>query len=453
MSYADLVLTLLDNQQIDYAIEQAPNSAILKEDWLERTVPLSSVARLMALQDRDGIVLAFYPASHIVNVDSLCNTLHRELIPMSTQHAFEQLLTDMQSPDFTICNQRGWQVITDDALMQADFIYFEAAGSWNVLRVASEDFGIITPDVLLGCNFAEQDPVHDKTRHAQSNADLAAKLAKLDNVPAMPDIAKKLLAMHNNVNCTVSELAELVESDLSLTAQILRYANSPLFSASHHVHTVKDAIFSVLGYETVLHIALGYSLCPMFNLPTNGVLGQHNFWQHAIYSATVMHRLAYSMPQSKRPKPGMAYLAGLMHDAGILVLNLLFKNEYEWFNRILTQNPEKSVVNVEKRTLGISHSELGAWMLKAWHMPTEVIVTAEHHHDMNYNGPYASYAHLSNLTERLLKTHAMSDADTDDIPDELLQKLSLDEEEVYLIMDEVLQGSSTIRTIADELAV
>ena len=452
MSYADLVLTLLDNQQIDYSIEQAPNSAVLKEDWLERTVPLTSVARIMALQDSNGIVLAFYPASHIVNVDALRNTLHRELIPMLTRHAFEQLLSDMQSPDFQICNQRGWQIIIDDSLMQADFVYFEAPGSWNILRVASENFSIVTPDVLLGCNFAEQDPVHNKTRQSQTDANLAARLAKLDNVPALPGISAKLLAMHNDVNCTVSELVDLVESDISLSAQILRYANSPLFSPTHPVHTVRDAIFSVLGYETVLHIALGYSLCPMFNLPSKGVLGQHNFWQHAIYSATLMHRLVFAMPQSIRPKPGLAYLAGLMHDAGILALNLLFKNEYQWFNRILTLSPEKSVVNIEKHTLGISHSELGAWMLKAWHMPREVVVTAEHHHDLYYNGPYASYAHLSNLTERLLKTHAMSDADTDEIPDELLQKLSIDEEQVYLIMDEVLQGGSTIKTIVSELA-
>ena len=336
--------------------------------------------------------------------------------------------------------------------MQADFVYFEAPGSWNILCVASQDFGIVTPDVLLGCTFTEQDPVHDKTRQSQTEANLAARLAKLDNVPALPDISAKLLAMHNDVNCTVSELVDLVESDILLSAQILRYANSPLFSPAHPVLTVRDAIFSVLGYETVLHIALGYSLCSMFNLPGNGVLGQHNFWQHAIYSATVMHRLIFAMPQSIRPNPGLAYLAGLMHDAGILVLNLLFKNEYEWFNRILTLNPEKSVVNVEKRTLGITHSELGAWMLKAWHMPREVVVTAEHHHDLNYNGPYASYAHLSNLTERLLKTHAMSDADTDEIPDELLQKLSIDAEQIYLIMDEILQGGSMIKTIVAELA-
>lgn len=452
MSYTDLVLTLLDNQQIDYAIEQTPESAILKEDWLERTVPLCCVARMMALQDGNGIVLAFYPASHIVNVDTLCKMLHRELIPMSSQHAFEQLLSDMQSPGFEINNAKGWQVIIDDALMQNDVIYFEASGAWNIMRIASEDFGMVTPDVLLGCTFAEQDPVHDRTRHSQTKANLSEKLAQLDNAPALPDMSAKLLAMHHNVNNTVSELADLVESDLTLSAQIMRYANSPLFSPPHKVHTIKDAIFSVLGYETVLHIALGYSLCPMFNLPATGVLGQKNFWQHAIYSATVMHRLVYAMPQSSRPKPGLAYLAGLLHDAGILVLNLLFKNEYEWFNRILTLNPEKSVVDVEKRTLGISHGELGAWILKAWHMPREVIVTAEHHHDLDYNGPYAIYAHLSNLTERLLKTHAMSDADSDEIPNELLKKLALDEEEVYLIMDDVLQGGSTIKTIVGELA-
>ena len=86
--------------------------------------------------------------------------------------------------------------------------------------------------------------------------------------------------------------------------------------------------------------------------------------------------------------------------------------------------------------------------LQAWKMPEELIVAVEHHHNLAYHGPHAVYAQLSNLSERLLKMHNMSDADTDEIPPELLESLGLEEEQVFLIMDEVLTGGETLKAMA-----
>jgi len=452
MSYADLILTLLEKQQVEFETVQAPNSVSLKEDWLERTVPLASIARMMALQDKQGIVLAFYPATQKINLQYLQQITHRNLAPVSTNWAELKLLNDMHVVNFDVCSDSGWQIIIDENLSQQDFIFFEAPGSCKLIRIASENFGAITHDVLLGCCFTDEENNtrhHDKTDPANNISD---RIAKIEHVPAIPDMTARILVLRNNHNSTVSDLVELIEADLSLSQQILRYANSTLFSSPQPVHNLKDAIFKVLGYETVLHIALAYSICRIFRLPPNGPLGQIKFWQHAIYSATIMHRLVFAMPTYARPKPGLAYLSGLLHDIGLLALNLLFKNEYEWFNKLLSVNTGKSVVALEKRTLGISHNELGAWLAKAWELPEELIACVEHHHNLGYIGPYSNYAHLSNLTERLLKTHGMSDSDTDEIPEELLEKLGLNEEEVYLIMDEVLQGEHMLKTMVSEIA-
>lgn len=452
MSYADLVLKLLDKQQLDFDTVQAPDAVSLREDWLEQTVPLASIARMVTLQDEKGIVLAFYPATHIINMKHLQTSLRRELVIISTRQAEQKLQNDMQKTGFEVCTDNGWQVIIDENLARQEYIHFEAPGSCKIIRISSENFELISSDVLLGCSFSEQQDVEQQETTAQTKLNIKDRIARLDRLPAMPDMPAKILALRNNPNSTVSELVSVIETDLSLTAQILRYANSALFSLEQPITSLKDAIFRVLGYETVLHLSLGYSLGKVFKLPEKGPLGQENFWQHSVYSATLMHRLIFAMPQAIRPKPGMAYLSGLLHDMGFLVLNLFFKNEYAWFNKLLSANPDKSVVETEARLLGITHNQLGAWLMKAWNMPEELIVTVEHHHNLDYNGPHATYALLSNLTERLLKTHGMSDADTDEIPDELLQKLSLDEEDVFLIMDEVLQGGNTLKTMVHAIA-
>jgi HD-like signal output (HDOD) protein len=154
------------------------------------------------------------------------------------------------------------------------------------------------------------------------------------------------------------------------------------------------------------------------------------------------------MPRSKQPQPGLAYLCGLLHDIGFLVLNLFFRNEHDWLNKMLSANPEKSILEMEQRLLGASHTEIGNWLMQAWNMPVEICVTVAQHHNLGYAGPCSEYALLVNLSERLLKMHGMSDSDTDDIPAELLAKLGLDEEQVFEITDEVLQGGETLKEMA-----
>lgn len=448
MSFADLILTLLDKQKLEFETLRAPDAVSLKENWLEQTVPLSSVARLGILQDKQGLVLAFYPASHIINLADLQSILHRDLRFVATASIANHLKARLALSDYKLNSGSGVQIIIDENLTNQEFIHFEAPSACTLLRVKSLDLQHLASDILIGSIFSEIPGKQAQVANGQHPQNLKERITKLDRLPAMPDMPSRILAIRNNPNSTVDQLVALIEQDLSLSAQIIRYANSSIFATRDKIVSLKDAIFRVLGYETVLHLSLGYALGRVFKLPEKGPLGQSSFWQHATYSAALAQHIASAMPRQRRPKPGIAYLAGLLHDVGFLVLNLFFKNEHAWLNKMLTANPDQSVVEMEKRLLGVTHNELGAWLMQAWRMPEELIVTVEHHHNLNYDGRYAEYALLLNLSERLLKMHSMSDADTDEIPPELLERLGLDEEQVFLIMDEVLTGGEILKEMA-----
>ena len=447
MSSADLILTLLDKQKIAYESLRAPDAVSLKENWLEQTVPLTSVARLAILQDNMGVVLAFSPADRIMNLHDLQTILHRDLRFVATASIANHLIARLVLSDFQLNSASGVQIIFDEHLTNQELIHFEAPHACTLLRVKSIDLQQLANDILFGGSFSAS-PDKPADASEQRGQNLKERLARLDRLPAMPDMPSRILAIRNDPNSTVDQLVSLVEQDLSLSAQILRYANSSIFATRETVISLKDAIFRVLGYETVLHLTLGYALGRVFKLPEKGPLGQSNFWQHSTYSAALVQHLANAMPRQRRPKPGIAYLAGLLHDVGFLVLNLFFKNEHAWLNKMIEANPDQSLLDMEKRLLGVSHNELGAWLMQAWKMPEELIVAVEHHHNLAYHGPHAVYAQLSNLSERLLKMHNMSDADTDEIPPELLESLGLEEEQVFLIMDEVLTGGETLKAMA-----
>jgi HD-like signal output (HDOD) protein len=452
MSFSDLILTLLDKQQLEYEVLRAPDAVSLRENWLEKTVPLTSVARLAILQDKDGLVLAFFPADRIINLYELQTILHRDLRFVATSSVANHLKARLALSDYHLNNAGGIQVIIDEHLTNQEDIHFEAPQACTLFRVKSIELQRMAQDILIGSVFSDIPHKLGGEDNGLRPKNLKERIARLDRLPAMPAMPSQILALRNDPNSTVDQLVALVEQDVSLSAQILRYANSSIFATTEKVISLKDAIFRVLGFETVLHLSLGYALGRVFKLPEKGPLGQIHFWQHATYSAALVQHLANAMPRQKRPKPGIAYLAGLLHDVGFLVLNLFFKNEHAWLNKMIEANADQPILDMEKRLLGVSHSELGAWLMQAWRMPAELIITVEHHHNLDYYGPHADYALLLNLTERLLKMHGMADTDSDEIPPELLERLGLEEEQVFLIMDNVLTGGETLKAMAHAIS-
>ncbi|MEJ2397923.1 MAG: HDOD domain-containing protein [Gammaproteobacteria bacterium] len=448
MSYSDLILTLLEKQHLEYVMLRAPDAVSLKENWLEQTVPLSSVARLAILQDKHGLVLAFFPADRNINLYALQTSMHRDLRFVTSASIANHLKARLALSDYQLDHNSGVKIIIDEHLSNLENIHFEAPQACTLFRVNSDELQRIGDDTLIGGVFSDTSHKPDPTGHYPDSHNLKERITKLDRLPAMPSMPARILALRNDPNSTVDQLVDLVEQDLTLSAQILRYANSSIFATRGKAISLKDAIFRVLGFDIVVHLSLGYALGRSFKLPENGPLGQQNFWQHASYSAALAQQLAAAMPRHLRPRSGMTYLAGLLHDIGFLVLNLFFRNEHAWLNKMIEANPEHAITRMEKRLLGITHNELGAWLMQAWKMPEELIVVVEHHHNPEYAGPHADYVHLLNLTERLLKMHGMSDADSDDIPEELLESLGLEEEQVFLIMDDVLTGGETLREMA-----
>ncbi len=446
MSFGDLILTLLTKQKITFEKLDAPDAVSLKEDWLAQTVPLGSVSRVSILQDKELLVLALYPATHILNLEDLQNTLHRQFSFLETESITNVLNSNLKQPGFSVDKGHGIQIIIDEELSNQDYIHFESPQGCSVLRMKSSDVEQLSTDVLLGSRFSR--PHEAKQMATKPKINLKQRLEKIDRLPAMPDMPSKILALRNNPNSTVDELVEIVEEDISLSSQIIRYSNSAMFTLNEPITSLKDAIFRVLGYDTVLHLSLGYALGRVFKLPEAGPLGHERFWQHSTYSAALVQHLANAMPKQQRPTAGLAYLAGLLHDIGFLVLNLFFKNEHAWLNKMMAANPDKSAIEMEQQLLGIGHNELGHWLMTSWEMPEELTITVQQHHNLNYDGPHATYALLVNLSERLLAMHGMSDSDTDEIPAELLERLHLNEEDVFEITDKVLQGRDTFKEMA-----
>ncbi len=216
----------------------------------------------------------------------------------------------------------------------------------------------------------------------------AAKIRDLPNLPAIPLAAQEILAALRKESLTIPQLVAVIEGDPALMSRIISVANSAYFGARERIYSVSDAITRVLGTNNVFSIALSVVLagpfkankCPGFHLEV--------YWAEALKTAILAQTFAQ---RSKNRDPEMdkkAYLCGLLHNIGLLVLAHVFPTKISQVFSIETAEPTRDIAEVEERIIGIDRRHAGALLAKKWNLPDDLYAVLEHHHDVSYRGDF-----------------------------------------------------------------
>jgi HD-like signal output (HDOD) protein len=137
---------------------------------------------------------------------------------------------------------------------------------------------------------------------------------------------------------------------------------------------------------------------------------------------------------------------------GMLVLGHLFTAEFNELNKYLEKNKDVNLFKAELDVFGITHIEVGKMVMRMWNMPEELIEVASHYTDKNYSGEHEKYIQLLTVIKTILVPHGLAFGDTsEDLPLAILEKLSLDEEEVIIAADEVLQEGEIIKELVKQM--
>lgn len=277
-------------------------------------------------------------------------------------------------------------------------------------------------------------------------------LEDLEGLPAMPEMAHRILQVAGDSDSTAQDLSKVIEVDPSLCAQIISYATSAFYGYRGDITSVRDAIARVLGFELVANIAVGISLGTTFRVPVDGPIGLSAFWRHAVYTSALAERLCKVVPRDRQVRVGMAYLSGLLHDFGFLVLGHILPAAFESLNQSIAANATLNVKTVESLIVGMSHTEIGARLLLRWKLPDEAVIAAQYHHTPDYRAEDAVYAHLIGLAESLLHQQGViSDADTT-LSDITLTLLGLNEAAIEKAAQPVLDACAELDTLSQLLS-
>jgi putative nucleotidyltransferase with HDIG domain len=233
-----------------------------------------------------------------------------------------------------------------------------------------------------------------------SNPELRKRVEKLRALPSSPAVLKPLLDLLRQPpdNIPLERVVQLVSYEKTIAAQLLRIANSPLYGRARPAESIQAAIVT-LGIQRIEDILLSNCIGNLIP-PEKWVVDPGVFWRHSFGCALVCREFAQRIGYGD---PEKAYLAGLLHDIGIVVNSLAYTEEYRAVLAAAVASG-RPLDEQEQETLGFTHSESGAILAKTWQLPPAIAEVIEWHHAVARGpegNPLIAIVHLGDLLCRL----------------------------------------------------
>jgi HD-like signal output (HDOD) protein/nitrogen-specific signal transduction histidine kinase len=194
-------------------------------------------------------------------------------------------------------------------------------------------------------------------------------------VPSPPQLLLRLLQMVDDDQSTMGDLASLVRQDPGLSTRVLSIANSPALRRGSELISIENCLIA-LGTRMVRSIATCLSIQNLFER-RSGVseADLSGFWVHSLIVAELSRNLAVS---AGLPQPEEAYLAGLLHDVGELILLSALGEPYA---QLLASTADEDALQAkESAQFGVHHGEIGTWLTDQWHLDSSFADGILFHH-------------------------------------------------------------------------
>jgi putative nucleotidyltransferase with HDIG domain len=199
-------------------------------------------------------------------------------------------------------------------------------------------------------------------------------------IPSIPLVLIKIIRTLDADTSSAKELEQLILHDPALAARILRLANSAFYSFHTRVKTISHAI-ALLGMNLVTSLAIGINIFDSF---TKGMKSEaaliSQLWTHSVGVGVLVKEIW--MRRGRREKDGeFAFLCGLLHDLGKVVLFKTYPGHYGSIFAIEKKETEPAISHYEEENYGVDHAIVGEILAKQWGFPPELVSVIRRHHD------------------------------------------------------------------------
>lgn len=241
--------------------------------------------------------------------------------------------------------------------------------------------------------------------HNRSPEDLVERLfVRIGEVSSLPAVALQIVSVANDQASGADDLHDAVRYDAALATRIMRTVNSSYYSLQNKVADLKLAI-TLLGFKEIRNLALTAYVAQLFKKGEgHGPYSREGLWNHLIGAGIVAKLIA---EKCGRAPPREAYLAGLLHDLGLILIDQYLNRPFaQVIDRLSEETP---LVTVEREVLGFDHAALGEYVARRWNLPEHLTTAIRHHHDPEaYEGPHREMVCVVTLANLLCHASGLS---------------------------------------------
>jgi putative nucleotidyltransferase with HDIG domain len=207
---------------------------------------------------------------------------------------------------------------------------------------------------------------------------LADVLKEIDGIPVPNFVVTKVLELVNKPDVSALDLTELIEKDPNLTVRIMKLANSSYYGLPQKITNLSHAIM-ILGFKTLRNLVVSvYTHDAFFSskLETKNIT-EDELWWHLVATAIATEHVSTSVGYINKEE---AFLAGMLHDLGKIVMAKLFPN---YVDALIILASKKSItyVEAEKKMEFPDHVFIGKYLLEKWKFPQIIQIPVAFHHD------------------------------------------------------------------------
>jgi HD-like signal output (HDOD) protein/prolyl-tRNA editing enzyme YbaK/EbsC (Cys-tRNA(Pro) deacylase) len=450
MTIPATVLKVLDDWQVDYQLANDEDTFHLMQGN-PMTNYSSKLARVIFLKDSIGQVQVVIPSNRVLDLNRLSQQCGRQFSALSSAE-LTRLKNKLGIEDFPALPQvTQIDSLVDVNLLNEEQLFFTSGDNHEWIKLPVECFKSLTTSSTIG-EFTVPLPIPSYQQSPTQDLDdvhaaikqftplrIKQRLEETLDLPLLPETARKIIELRVDPNADTTELANVIEMDPGMAAQVVSWARSPYYGVKGEIKSVEDAVIRVLGFDLVINLALGLALGRTLTVPKEGPNGYTPFWQQAVMTAALMGELARLMPAKERPNTGTAYLCGLLHNFGYLILGHVFPPQFSLINRHIEANPHINRSLIEKHLIGLSREQVSSLLMQQWRMPEEVVVALRSQHNPDYASEFSTCANLLYVATRSLRSLGFGDGSAEEPKDEVFERLGISSEAANTVTEGLLE--------------
>lgn len=253
-----------------------------------------------------------------------------------------------------------------------------------------------SPDAIIGTLtnlFSLYDiPLHEDIRQV---------VCELESLPVLPPVYDQLQHVVSTSEINLDDIGMLVMQDMGLAASVLKLVNTSFFGLPLHITDPMKAV-SLLGPEAIRGLLLRDDFITRFDVERYEGVNQEMLWSHSLNTARFAEAIL-TMEGSTQTESEEGYTAGMLHDVGKLILA---EGCVDHYSEIVRMTKEKNIPidEAERAVLGVTHGQIGAYLLGLWGFADSVVRAASSHHAPEETGDdkHVIAVHAANALEHEL---------------------------------------------------